>query len=212
MLSSYRCISWEKYITQSEHSMQITEFLSMEKKSWKQHTYTVVLLIAFDFTEFSQMNGKSKLLQFPQCVFKVLPMYVYSWIFEKQRSLFLMLGFQKHIKLPTTQHIVVCTLFCKRYFFESQKPPHIWNVLTWYRHRIDTSKKDQRPAFLHYAITKTEANAAFDKHQGNLIFSDYLRYWSSQFVWNGHFRSKWVWFTHFTAKHSTKQMNNTLGK
>ena len=153
MLSSYRCISWEKYITQSEHSMQITEFLSMEKKIRENstHSHTQYYCVWFHGI-FANNWWESISAIFTVCCI----IHVYSWVFVKQRSLFLMLGFQKHIKLPTTQHIVVCTLFCKRYFLESRKPRHIWNVLTWYRQRIDTSKKDQRPAFLHYAITKTE--------------------------------------------------------
>ena len=66
---------------------------------------------------------------------------------------------------------------------------------------IQARKIKGRP-FCITLLQKQKANVAFDKHQGNLIFSDYLRYWSSQFVCNGHFRSKWVWFTLFTAKYT----------
>ena len=152
MLSSYRCT----YFVRKVHHTKWTQYanygisLNGKKNSWKQHTHIITTCVWFHGNFANKWWESISAILTVCCI-----MYVYSWIFVKQRSLFLMLGFQKHIKLPTTQHIVVCTLFCKRYFFESQKPPHIWNVLTWYRQRIDTSKKDQRPAFLHYAITKT---------------------------------------------------------
>ena len=104
--------------------------------------------------------------------------------------------------ITTTQHISssVHTILQKIYSWKSKTTAYEM-LLTWYRQRIDTRKIKGRP-FCITLLQKQEANAAFDKHQGNLIFSDYLSYWSSQFVCNGHFRSKWVWFTLFTAKYT----------